>query len=73
MLPPDLFTIVHEILETVPDFCLFLQNLTINASWNEANLSVKELLNKSDEQYQILILSKKWNISSSFQAQPRTR
>jgi hypothetical protein len=64
MVPPDLFAIVHEILETctVPDFCLFLQTLTTNATLNGRTLSVEELLNKSEEHYQILIHSKKWNI-----------
>jgi hypothetical protein len=79
MMPPDLYAIVYDILETctVPDFRLFLKTLTTNASLNGMNLTVEELLGKSEEQYRLLILSRKWNSSeptaSSFQVQRNPR
>jgi uncharacterized protein YfkK (UPF0435 family) len=75
MTPPDLYAIVYEILEscTVPDFRLFLKTYTTNAALNQTTLTTEELLNKSEEQYRLLILSKKWNAtetsSSFFQVQ----
>jgi hypothetical protein len=79
MTPPDLYAIVYEILEscTVPDFRLFLNTFTTNATLNQTVITTEELLNKSEEQYRLLILSKKWNStqtsSSSFQVQRHTR
>ena len=76
MSPPDTASIVYDILETctVPDFLLFLKTMTTNASLNRSTISTEDLLQKAEEQYRILILTKKWdtyNIGSpsSFQVQ----
>lgn len=75
MLPPDVDAIVYDILETctVPDFQLFLKTLSTTASLNRTPLSANELLNRTEEHYRTLILSKRWDAvghqGSSFQAQ----
>ena len=75
MLPPDINTIIYDTLETcsVPDFRLFLETYHTNSKLNGTEISVEELLGKTEEQYRILILSMKWNpskpTSSPFQLQ----
>jgi uncharacterized protein YfkK (UPF0435 family) len=74
MTPPDLYTIIFDILETctVHDFRLFLKTFATSASLNGNTISVEELLTQAEEQYCILILAKRWNAgpsqASSFQA-----
>ena len=57
MLPPDIYTIIYDILETcsVPDFRLFLKTYRTNSKLNGIEISVEELLGKTEEQYRILI------------------
>ena len=66
MIPPDAYAIVYDILETctVPDFLLYLKTLSTNAALNQTKLSIEELLQKAEEMFRILILSKKWDITS---------
>jgi hypothetical protein len=79
MVPPDIYAIVYDILETctVPDFSLFLKTYATNATLNGIQPSVEELLIKAEEHYRTLILSKRWNVSSSigssFQTQRSSR
>jgi hypothetical protein len=51
MVPPDIDTIVLDILETctVPDFALFLKTLSTNASLNGVTLTHTELLERRTE------------------------
>jgi hypothetical protein len=51
MVPPDIDTIVLDILETctVPDFALFLKTLSTNASLNRVTLTHTELLERRTE------------------------
>ena len=61
MLPPDIDAIVYDILETctVPDFQLFLKTLSANANLNGVILSSTTILDKAEEHYRFLILSKR--------------
>jgi uncharacterized protein YfkK (UPF0435 family) len=75
MLPPDIDAIVYDILETctVPDFQLFLKTLSTTANINHVSLSANDLLDKAEEHYRTLVISKRWDAighqGSSFQAQ----
>ena len=75
MLPPDINAIMYDILETcaVPDFQLFLKTLSANVSLNGVILSSTAILDKAEEHYRFLILSKRWDAvrhrGSSFQGQ----
>jgi hypothetical protein len=75
MVPPDIDAIVLDILEscTVPDFALFLKTLSTNASLNGLMLTHTDLLEKAENHYRALIITKKWDAvghqGSSFQAQ----
>ena len=75
MVPPDIDAVVYDILETctVPDFQLYLKTLITNAALNDLKLSHKTLLEKAENHYRTLIISKKWDAAgpqgSSFQAQ----
>ncbi|KAI2489169.1 hypothetical protein MHU86_25427 [Fragilaria crotonensis] len=63
LVPPDIDAIVYNILETsctVSDFQLFLKTLSTNASLNRVCLSVNDILEKAEEHYRSLILSKRW-------------
>ena len=75
MVPPDIDAIVLDILEscTVPDFALSLKTLSTNASLNGLMLTHTDLLEKAENHYRTLIITKKWDAvdhqGSSFQAQ----
>lgn len=75
MLPPDIDAIVYDILETctVADFQLFLKTLSTTANLNKVPLSAIHLLDKAEEHYRALIISKRWDAighqGSSFQVQ----
>ena len=75
MVPPDIDAIVLDILETctVPDFALFLKTLSTNASLNGMTLTHTDLLDKCENHYRTLVITKKWDAvghqGSSFQAQ----
>ncbi|KAI2499876.1 hypothetical protein MHU86_14614 [Fragilaria crotonensis] len=75
MVPPDIDAIVLDILETctVPDFALYLKTLSTNASLNGVILTYVELLERTENHYRTLVITKKWDAvghqGSSFQAQ----
>jgi hypothetical protein len=75
ILPPNIDAIVNDILETytVADFQLFLKTLSTTASLNRVHVSASDLLDKAEDHYCALILSKRWDAvghqGSSFQVQ----
>ena len=75
MVPPDIDAIVLDILETctVPDFQLFLKTLSTNAALNNIKLTHVDLLDKAENYYRTLVITKKWDAighqGSTFQAQ----
>ena len=75
MVPPDIDAIVYDVLETctVVDFQLFLKTLSANASLNGITLTAANLLDKAEEHYRTLFLSKRRDAAehrgSSFQGQ----
>ena len=80
MVPPDIDAIVYDILETctVPDFQLYLKTMATNASLNDLQLSHTTLLEKAENHYRTLIISKRWDAAgipqgSSFHVQHRAQ
>jgi hypothetical protein len=80
MVPPDIDAIVYDILETctVPDFQLYLKTMATTASLNNLKLPHTTLLEKAENHYRTLIISKRWDAAgvpqgSSFQAQHRAQ
>ncbi len=75
MVPPDIDAIVLDIMETctVPDFALFLKTLSTNASLNGMTLTYTELLERTENRFRTLVITKKWDAvghqGSSIQAQ----
>jgi hypothetical protein len=75
MVPPDINAIVLDILttSTVPDFQLFLKTLsTNNADLNHIKITHVDLLDKAENHYRTLIITKMWDAighqGTSFQA-----
>ena len=63
MLPSDINVIAFDVLETstVPIFQLFLKTIMTNNNLNGLELDYVSHLNKAEEHYRTLILSKMWD------------
>jgi hypothetical protein len=63
MLPSDITAIAFDVFETctVPDFQLFLKTILTNSTLNGLELDFVSHLNKAEEHYRTLILSKRWD------------
>jgi hypothetical protein len=80
MVPIDTDVIVYDILETctVPDFQLYLKTMATNTSLNNLKLLHTTLLEKAENHYRSLIISKRWDAAGvpqgcSFHAQHRAQ